>query len=95
MKKDISIKTIQYIMRIIGSILITAAAALGVYLIWIQSHVGWDSFFAFGYGVSLAALIGGSLMLIFSFRICDEEEQAEEMTETKHHENHWTSKRCG
>lgn len=85
----ISGKTVIYMMRIVGSIIILAAFALIGYLAWITSNVGLDGFLISGFGVGIISLAVAGLMIYFSFRIMFEEDVDEaietvEMKEKKH-----------
>lgn len=95
MKKKISGKTVIYTMRIVGSLIMLAAIGLIVYLAWITSHVGIDTFLIGGFSVGLISVIVASLMIYFSFRITFEEEQEVETEIVQKKKEHIITRKCG
>ena len=92
----ISSKTVTYIMRIVGSIIILAALGLIGYLVWITSRVGLDDFLISGFGVGIISIIVASAMIFFSFRITFEEDiEAEREVIEKREKKYIHFRKCG
>lgn len=92
----ISGKTVIYMMRIVGSVIILAALALIGYLAWITSNVGLDGFLIFGFGVGIISLAVAGLMIYFSFRIMFEEDIEKEIEAVeKKEKKHIHFRKCG
>ena len=65
----ISSKTVIYMMRIVGTIIVMAALGLIGYLSWITSKVGLDGFLVSGFLVGAVSFVAGIGMFYISFRI--------------------------
>lgn len=87
----ISSKTVVYMMRIVGGIIIMAALGLIGYLAWITRQVGVDRFLISGFAVGAVSLIIASVMIYFSFWIMFEEDM--EVVEKKDKE-HMLFRKC-
>ena len=72
---NISNKTIQNTMRLLGSIVLVLAVALVAFLAWITGTVGIDLFLLMAFGVGLITMVGGVAMIYFSYGMIVEEKE--------------------
>ena len=91
---EISNKTIQNIMRILGSIILVLSVALVAYLAWITGNVGLDLFLFMAFGVGIITMLGGTAMIYLSSRIIFEEIEEKETKFIYTREQYMFARRC-
>lgn len=91
---NISDKTIQKAMRIVGTVILVLSVALMVYLAWITGNVGLDMFLFMSFGVGVITMIGGATMIYLSYRVIFEEREKAEPEYIYTREPYMLARRC-